>query len=94
MGENQVRIDRVMPGDLAYRVNYGFVPQTVSYDGDPFDVLVLGPPLEAGAWGTIQEGAAFVRRTHAFFSGARNAPCWRRFGEHPVEEDDCPERLG
>jgi inorganic pyrophosphatase len=29
-------------------VNYGFVPQTVSYDGDPFDVLVLGPALPGG----------------------------------------------
>jgi inorganic pyrophosphatase len=24
------------------------VPQTVSYDGDPFDVLVLGPPIAGG----------------------------------------------
>ena len=31
-----------------YPVNYGFVPQTVSYDGDPFDILVLGPPLRGG----------------------------------------------
>lgn len=41
-------IDRVMPRALAYPVNYGFVPQTVSYDGDPFDALVLGPPLPGG----------------------------------------------
>ena len=26
------------------------MPQTVSYDGDPFDVLVLGPPIEGGRW--------------------------------------------
>jgi inorganic pyrophosphatase len=32
-----------------YPVNYGFVPQTVSYDGDPFDILVLGPPLAGGS---------------------------------------------
>ena len=25
-----------------------FVPQTISYDGDPFDVLVLGPPISGG----------------------------------------------
>jgi inorganic pyrophosphatase len=31
-----------------YPVNYGFVPQTISYDGDPFDVLVLGPSLPGG----------------------------------------------
>ena len=31
-----------------YPVNYGFVPQTVSYDGDPFDALVLGPAIDGG----------------------------------------------
>jgi inorganic pyrophosphatase len=42
-------IDRVMPPEIGgYPVNYGFVPQTVSYDGDPFDVLVLGPALPGG----------------------------------------------
>ena len=46
---NARAIDRVMPEDLGgYPVNYGFVPQTVSYDGDPFDALVLGPPARAG----------------------------------------------
>jgi inorganic pyrophosphatase len=50
MGRNARAIDRVMPEDLGgYPVNYGFVPQTVSYDGDPFDILVLGPPLGGGA---------------------------------------------
>jgi len=49
MAANARAIDRVMPRDLGgYPVNYGFVPQTVSYDGDPFDVLVLGPPLPGG----------------------------------------------
>ncbi len=43
------RIDRMIPEDVGgYPINYGFVPQTVSYDGDPFDVLVLGPALEGG----------------------------------------------
>ena len=43
-------IDRVMPDAIGgYPVNYGFVPQTVSYDGDPFDVLVLGPPIAGGS---------------------------------------------
>jgi inorganic pyrophosphatase len=46
---NARAVDRVMPPDLGYPVNYGFVPQTISYDGDPFDALVLGPALEGGA---------------------------------------------
>ena len=49
MAANARAIDRVMPENIGgYPVNYGFVPQTISYDGDPFDVLVLGPPLSGG----------------------------------------------
>jgi inorganic pyrophosphatase len=49
MAANARAVDRVMPATLGgYPVNYGFVPQTVSYDGDPFDALVLGPPLPGG----------------------------------------------
>ena len=49
MKANARRVDRVMPESLGgYPVNYGYVPQTVSYDGDPFDVLVLGPALPGG----------------------------------------------
>jgi inorganic pyrophosphatase len=49
MRANARAIDRVIPEDIGgYPVNYGFVPQTVSYDGDPFDVLVLGPPIAGG----------------------------------------------
>lgn len=55
MRANARAIDRMIPDDIGgYPVNYGFVPQTVSYDGDPFDALVLGPPL-AGA--TLVPGA-------------------------------------
>jgi inorganic pyrophosphatase len=49
MRANLRAIDRMIPADVGgYPVNYGFVPQTVSYDGDPFDALVLGPPLTGG----------------------------------------------
>ena len=49
MSTNTRKVDRVMPESLGgYPVNYGYVPQTVSYDGDPFDVLVLGPALPGG----------------------------------------------
>lgn len=49
MRGNALAVDRVIPESIGgYPVNYGFVPQTVSYDGDPFDVLVLGPALKAG----------------------------------------------
>jgi inorganic pyrophosphatase len=49
MAANARKIDRMMPEEVGgYPINYGFVPQTVSYDGDPFDVLVLGPRLPGG----------------------------------------------
>jgi inorganic pyrophosphatase len=42
-------LDRMIAVEIGgYPVNYGFVPQTVSYDGDPFDALVLGPPITGG----------------------------------------------
>ncbi len=50
MSANARAIDRMIPEQIGgYPVNYGFVPQTISYDGDPFDVLVLGPPLPGGS---------------------------------------------
>jgi inorganic pyrophosphatase len=49
VGAHARAIDRVMPESVGgYPVNYGFVPQTVSYDGDPFDALVLGPAIDGG----------------------------------------------
>ena len=49
MRTNARAIDRMIPETIGgYPVNYGFVPQTVSYDGDPFDALVLGPPIPGG----------------------------------------------
>ena len=139
MATNQRAIDRLIPEEVGgYPVNYGFVPQTVSYDGDPFDVLVLGPPIAGGrlvsgvivglmrmedekgydakvvisratagrpdyqlternrheiadyfdryklfdagkfskvpGWGTIDEGLALVKMTHAFFEQCQHAP--------------------
>jgi inorganic pyrophosphatase len=54
MRANAPAIDRMIPADVGgYPVNYGFVPQTVSYDGDPFDALVLGPPLRGLVRGVI-----------------------------------------
>lgn len=49
MATNAPALDREIPAKIGgYPVNYGIVPQTVSYDGDPFDVLVLGPAIPTG----------------------------------------------
>jgi inorganic pyrophosphatase len=46
---NRREVDRMIPPNLGgYPTNYGFVPRTISYDGDPADVLVLGPALPGG----------------------------------------------
>jgi inorganic pyrophosphatase len=46
---NKRKVDRIIPKELGgYPINYGIVPQTISYDGDPFDVLVLGPAIGGG----------------------------------------------
>lgn len=36
-----LRLDRVLFSSVHYPANYGFIPQTLSDDGDPLDVLVL-----------------------------------------------------
>jgi len=43
-------VDRFMGTAMHYPCNYGYVPQTLSLDGDPVDVLVLTPfPLVPGS---------------------------------------------
>ncbi len=45
-----VMVDRFMLAAMHYPCNYGYVPQTISEDGDPVDVLVLSPfPIQIGA---------------------------------------------
>ena len=42
-------VDRFMSTAMHYPCNYGYVPQTISGDGDPVDVLVITPfPLIPG----------------------------------------------
>ena len=46
----QVFVDRFMSTAMHYPCNYGYVPHTLSKDGDPVDVLVLTPyPLISGS---------------------------------------------
>ncbi|MFN5046532.1 inorganic diphosphatase [Roseateles sp.] len=42
-------VDRFMSTAMHYPCNYGYIPQTLSDDGDPVDVLVITPfPLTPG----------------------------------------------
>lgn len=43
-------VDRFMSTAMRYPTNYGYVPKTLSEDGDPVDVLVISPvPLLTGS---------------------------------------------
>jgi Inorganic pyrophosphatase len=45
-----VFVDRFMLTAMHYPCNYGYIPQTLSEDGDPVDVLVITPfPIQVGA---------------------------------------------
>lgn len=45
-----VFVDRFMLTAMHYPCNYGYIPQTISNDGDPVDVLVMAPfPIQVGA---------------------------------------------
>lgn len=42
-------VDRLMGTSMSYPLNYGYIPHTISDDGDPVDVLVATPfPLLPG----------------------------------------------
>ena len=44
-----VFVDRFMSAAMFYPCNYGYIPNTLSEDGDPIDVLVITPhPLISG----------------------------------------------
>jgi inorganic pyrophosphatase len=45
-----LRVDRFLPGALAYPANYGYLPGTCAGDGDALDALVLTrAPIDPGA---------------------------------------------
>lgn len=45
-----IAVDRFMPTTMSYPCNYGFIPNTLSGDGDPADVLVYSRhPIFPGA---------------------------------------------
>ncbi len=42
-------LNRIIPSSVVFPVEYGFVPQTFSEDGDPLDIMALTyEPLEVG----------------------------------------------
>ncbi len=53
------RVSRLLPRDMVYPVNYGFIPSTLSNDDDCMDVLILDtPPLIPGTILSVEVLAA------------------------------------
>jgi inorganic pyrophosphatase len=49
-GSGALFVDRFLGTAMVYPGNYGFIPQTLAEDGDPLDVLIIGPgPVLPGA---------------------------------------------
>ena len=47
---DSLMVDRFMATPMFYPANYGYIPETLSEDGDPLDVLVVTPyPVTPGA---------------------------------------------
>lgn len=52
---DSIVVDRFLFFDKGYPANYGFIPETLSGDGDPVDVLVLSPlPVVPGVMMTAK----------------------------------------
>ena len=84
-----VFVDRFLTVAMYYPCNYGYVPQTLSGDGDPVDVLVITPyPLLPGV------GVVFERA-----EGQKCQRCWQILPDvgthrHPGTCARCNAALG
>ena len=59
-------VDRFLHTAMYYPGNYGFIPQTLSEDGDPADVLVIAPvPVVPGAVIRCRPVGALVMKDQA-----------------------------
>jgi inorganic pyrophosphatase len=67
-------VDRFMSTAMHYPTNYGYVPKTISGDGDPVDVLVITPvPLIPGVVVTCRAIGILKMEDEA----GRTAKYWR-----------------
>lgn len=66
-------VDRFMLTAMHYPCNYGYIPQTLSEDGDPADVLVVTPfPIRSAPWCAAAPSACWKWTT----SRAATPSCW------------------
>jgi inorganic pyrophosphatase len=61
-----LRVDRFLNTAMFYPGNYGFIPHTLSGDGDPVDVIVVVPsPVVAGAIVRVRPVGALMMKDEA-----------------------------
>ena len=61
-----LRVDRFLNTAMFYPGNYGFIPHTLSGDGDPVDVIVVVPsPVVAGAIVRVRPVGALLMKDEA-----------------------------
>src|SRR5690242_21887463 len=59
-------VDRFLHTAMFYPGNYGFIPHTLADDGDPMDILVVGPtPVVPGAIIRCRPVGALILRDEA-----------------------------
>jgi len=91
-------VDRFMMTSMHYPCNYGYVPETISDDGDPVDVLVITPfPVAGGAVVRCRAVGVLMMEDEAGGDAKllavptdRILPIYKHW-QHP--EDIAPERL-
>ena len=46
--QGNLRLDRILSSSMSYPGNYGYIPNTLSGDGDPLDILANGTRIAKG----------------------------------------------
>jgi inorganic pyrophosphatase len=71
-----LRVDRFLHTAMFYPGNYGFIPHTLSGDGDPVDVIVVGPgPVVPGAIIRCRPVGAMLMKGRGRARTRRSSPC-------------------
>lgn len=39
--DNKLKLDRILPNSNVFPYNYGYIPNTLSGDGDPLDIIII-----------------------------------------------------
>lgn len=80
------KIDRILPDEMKFPVNFGYLPTTLGEDGDPLDVIVLmaepvfvGCMVEANLVGAIE---AEVTEKGQTFRNDRLVAVWPKTPEY------------